>query len=393
MKVLLIVSGGIAAYKSLELIRLLRKAGHQVSAVLTEGGAHFVTPLSLQALTETKVYTDLWSLTDESEMGHIQLSRAADLVVVAPASADILASMASGRAHDLATTLLLATDKPVLAAPAMNVRMWQHAATVANVATLRSRGVAIIGPDDGVMACNEFGPGRLSEPPTILAAIEGFFGPKPLTGRHILVTSGPTHEPIDPVRYIANRSSGRQGTAIATALLALGARVTLISGPTSQDLPAGATIHRIETAAEMLAACQAALPVDAAICAAAVADWHVDAAGQKLKKQPGAAPPSLVLQQNPDILATLSTPGPTRPRLVVGFAAETENITANAVAKRQRKGCDWIVANDVSPATGIMAGDANQIHLITDSGVEDWPRMPKTDVAARLAARIADALA
>ncbi len=391
MRVLLVVTGGIAAYKALELVRLLRKRGHQVTAVLTEGGAHFVTALSLQALTESKVYTDLWSLTDESEMGHIQLSRAADLVVVAPASADMLASMAAGRAHDLATTVLLATDKPVLAAPAMNVRMWQHAATVANVATLRSRGVRFVGPDEGAMACNEFGPGRLSEPPAILAAIEAMLGPKPLAGRHALVTSGPTHEPIDPVRYIANRSSGRQGTAIAAALLALGARVTLVSGPSHEEPPPGVALRRVETASEMLAACQAALPADVAVCAAAVADWGVEPAGQKLKKQPGAAPPALVLRPNPDILATLSASAD-RPRLVVGFAAETQDVVANAVAKRLRKGCDWIVANDVSPATGVFAGAANQVHLVTAAGVEDWPVLPKTEVAARLATRIADAL-
>ncbi len=391
-RVLLIVAGGIAAYKSLELVRLLRKAGYGVTAVLTAGGAQFVTALSLQALTETKVYTDLWSLTDESEMGHIELSRAADLLVVAPASADILSSMATGRAHDLATTVLLATDKPVLVAPAMNVRMWLHPATVANVATLRSRGVGVIGPDEGVMACNEFGPGRLAEPPAILAAIEASFGPKPLAGRHVLVTSGPTHEPIDPVRYIANRSSGRQGTAIAAALLALGARVTLVSGPTAQALPTGAAVRRVETAAEMLAACQAALPADVAVCAAAVADWHVEAAPEKLKKQPGAAPPTLHLEPNPDILATLSAPGPQRPRLVVGFAAETEHVAENAAAKRVRKGCDWILANDVSPATGIMAGESNQVRLVTAAGAEDWPMLPKTEVAARLAARIAETL-
>ncbi len=391
-RVLLIVAGGIAAYKSLELVRLLRKAGYGVTAVLTAGGAQFVTALSLQALTETKVYTDLWSLTDESEMGHIELSRAADLLVVAPASADILSSMATGRAHDLATTVLLATDKPVLVAPAMNVRMWLHPATVANVATLRSRGVGVIGPDEGVMACNEFGPGRLAEPPAILAAIEASFGPKPLAGRHVLVTSGPTHEPIDPVRYIANRSSGRQGTAIAAALLALGARVTLVSGPTAQALPTGAAVRRVETAAEMLAACQAALPADVAVCAAAVADWHVEAAPEKLKKQPGAAPPTLHLEPNPDILATLSAPGPQRPRLVVGFAAETEHVAENAAAKRVRKGCDWILANDVSPATGIMAGESNQVQLVTAAGAEDWPMLPKTEVAARLAARIAETL-
>ena len=393
MRVLLIVSGGIAAYKALELVRLLRRARHGVTGVLTEGGARFVTPLSLQALTETKVYTDLWSLTDESEMGHIQLSRAADLLVVAPASADILASMAAGRSHDLATTVLLATDKPVLAAPAMNVRMWQHPATVANVAVLRSRGVRFVGPDEGEMACHEFGPGRLAEPPAILAAIEAFGAPQTLAGRHALVTSGPTHEPIDPVRYIANRSSGRQGTAIAAALLQLGARVTLVSGPTAQPMPPGADVHRVETAAEMLAACQAALPADVAVCAAAVADWHVETAAHKLKKQPGAAPPTLLLRPNPDILATLAAPGPLRPRLVVGFAAETQDMAANAAAKRARKGCDWMLANDVSPATGIMAGEANQVRLVTAAGAEDWPMLPKTEVAARLAARIADALA
>ena len=391
-RVLLIVSGGIAAYKALELVRLLRKAGYGATAVLTAGGARFVTALSLQALTETKVYTDLWSLTDESEMGHIELSRAADLVVVAPASADILSSMATGRAHDLATTVLLATDKPVLVAPAMNVRMWLHPATVANVATLRARGVRFVGPDEGVMACNEFGPGRLAEPPAILAAILGCFGPKTLAGRHALVTSGPTHEPIDPVRYIANRSSGRQGTAIAAALLELGATVTLVSGPTAVAAPAGVRLHRVETAAEMLAACQAALPADVAVCAAAVADWHVEPAAEKLKKQPGAAPPSLRLQPNPDILATLSAPGKLRPRLVVGFAAETQDVAANAAAKRVRKGCDWIVANDVRPVTGIMAGESNQVHLVSEAGVEEWPMLPKTEVAARLAARIAAAL-
>ena len=388
-RVLLIVSGGIAAYKSLELVRLLRKSGYGVTAVLTAGGTQFVTALSLQALSEAKVYTDLWSLTDESEMGHIELSRAADLLVVAPASADILAAMASGRAHDLATTVLLATDKPVLAAPAMNVRMWLHPATVANVASLRARGVGFVGPDEGVMACNEFGPGRLAEPPAILAAIEARFGAKPLAGRHALVTSGPTHEPIDPVRYIANRSSGRQGTAIATALLALGARVTLVTGPTAQPLPAAATVHRVETAAEMLAACEASLPADIAVCAAAVADWRVVPSEGKLKKQADAPPPSLTLLPNPDILARLSAEGRLRPRLVVGFAAETDDVVANATAKRARKGCDWLLANDVRPATGIMAGEFNQVHLVTADGVEAWPMLPKTEVATRLATRIA----
>ena len=393
MRVLLIVSGSVAAYKALELVRLLRRGGHAVTCVLTAGGAQFVTPLSLQALSEARVYTDLWSLTDESEMGHIQLSRAADLVVVAPASADILACMAAGRADDLATTLLLATDTSVLAAPAMNVRMWLHPATVANVALLRQRGVRFVGPDEGAMACHEFGPGRLAEPAAILAAIEAMLAPPqpgPLAGRHALVTSGPTHEPIDPVRYIANRSSGRQGHAIAAALAALGARVTLVSGPVSQPDPPGVMVQRVETAVEMLGACQAALPADIAVCAAAVADWRVsNAAGQKLKKQPGAAAPALALTPNPDILATLAAAGPQRPRLVVGFAAETQDVVAQAAAKRVRKGCDWIVANDVSPSTGIMAGTSNQVHLVTAEGTEDWPMLPKTDVAARLAARIA----
>jgi phosphopantothenoylcysteine decarboxylase/phosphopantothenate--cysteine ligase len=394
VKVLLIVCGGIAAYKSLELVRLLRKSGHEVTAVLTRGGAQFVTPLSLQALSENRVYTDLWSLTDESEMGHIELSRAADLVVVAPATADMLSHMATGAAGDLAATVLLATDKPVLAAPAMNVRMWLHPATVANVAILRARGVAFVGPDEGVMACHEFGPGRLAEPPVILAAIEAFGGPRPLAGRHALVTAGPTHEPIDPVRYIANRSSGRQGYAIAAALEALGARVTLVSGPVERPPPSGVTVRRVETAAEMLAACEAALPADIAVCAAAVADWRVDgAADRKLKKQPGAAPPTLKLVPNPDILATLARPGPARPRLVVGFAAETDDVAANAAAKRERKDCDWIVANDVRPATGIMGGDANQVRLVTPDGAEDWPMLPKDEVARRLAARIAAAFA
>jgi phosphopantothenoylcysteine decarboxylase/phosphopantothenate--cysteine ligase len=393
-RVLLIVSGGIAAYKALELIRLLRGRGCSVSCVLTENGAHFVTPLSLQALSDSKVYTDLFSLTDESEMGHIQLSRSADLVVVAPASADILAKMAAGLAGDLASTLLLATDKPVLVAPAMNVRMWQHAATMANMALLATRGIHVVGPDEGAMACNEYGPGRLSEPPAILAAIEALLvPPRPLSGRHVLITSGPTHEPIDPVRYIANRSSGRQGHAIAAALAALGARVTLVSGPVAVPDPGGVTVRRVESAQQMLEACQAALPADVAIFAAAVADWRVaGAATGKIKKLPGAAPPALELVANPDILATIAQAGPLRPRLVVGFAAETDDLMANAQAKRKRKNADWIVANDVSPATGIMGGEDNVVHLITADGVEDWPRLAKQEVARRLAARVAAAL-
>lgn len=394
-RVLLIVSGGIAAYKALELVRLLRRDGVGVTSVLTEGGAQFVTPLSLQALTEEKVYSSLWSLTDESEMGHIQLSRAADLLVVAPASANMLAKMAAGLADDLASTVLLATDKPVLVAPAMNVRMWTHPATVAAMATLRARGVQVVGPDEGAMACNEYGFGRLAEPPVILAAIHALLHPsRPLMGRHALVTSGPTHEPIDPVRYLANRSSGRQGHAVAAALARLGARVTLVSGPVSIPDPPGVTMHRVETAEQMLAACTAALPADVAVCAAAVADWRVAASSHaKLKKASGVPPPALALVPNPDILATLAAAGPARPRLVIGFAAETNDMLDHAQAKRTGKGCDWIVANDVRPETGIMGGDTNEVHLVTAAGIEAWPRLPKSDVAGRLAQRIADALA
>ena len=394
-RVLLIVSGGIAAYKALELVRLLKKAGHGVAAVLTEGGAQFVTALSLQVLTEEKVHTSLWSLTDESEMGHIELSRSADLVVVAPASADLLARMAAGSAGDLAATLLLATDKRVLVAPAMNVRMWEHPATVANMALLRARGVAVVGPDEGAMACHEFGAGRLAEPPAILAAIEGMLGGGVLAGKHALVTSGPTHEPIDPVRYIANRSSGQQGHAIAEALARLGARVTLVSGPVSVADPMGVRVVRVETAAEMLAACQAALPADVAVFAAAVADWRVaEASGQKIKKDGRAV--ALELVANPDILATIAGMGAGmgagRPRLVVGFAAETERVIEHATAKLARKGCDWIIANDVSPGTGVMGGVSNEVSLVSAAGVEAWPRMAKTAVAARMAARIAEVL-
>lgn len=393
-RVLLIVAGGIAAYKSLELIRLLRKAGCGVTCVLTRAGAQFVTPLSLQALSESKVYTDLFSLTDESEMGHIQLSRAADLLVVAPATADLLARMTAGMADDLAATVLLATDKPVLVAPAMNVRMWEHAATQANIRTLAQRGVHVVGPDEGAMACNEFGAGRLAEPPAILAAIESLLaGPKPLAGKHAIVTSGPTHEPIDPVRYIANRSSGRQGHAIAAALADLGARVTLVSGPVTVPDPAGVTVRAVESAREMLEACQAALPADIAVFAAAVADWRVaNAAEGKIKKQAGQPAPALELVPNPDILATIAAAGPNRPRLVVGFAAETNDLMENAQAKRQRKNADWIVANDVSPATGIMGGEENAVHILSAEGVEDWPRVKKTEVARRLAEKIAQKL-
>jgi phosphopantothenoylcysteine decarboxylase/phosphopantothenate--cysteine ligase len=397
-RVLLVISGGIAAYKALELIRLLRAAGCAVTCVTTRAAAQFVTPLSLQALSESKVYSDLFSLTDESEMGHIQLSRSADLIVVAPASADLLARMAVGMADDLAATVLLATDTPVLVAPAMNVRMWNHPATQANMATLRARGVHVVGPDEGAMACNEHGFGRLAEPPAIRDAIAALLAPDlqalgTLAGRHALVTSGPTFEPIDPVRYIANRSSGRQGHSIAAALAALGARVTLVSGPVSVPDPPGVAVRHVETAAEMLAACAAALPADVAVCAAAVADWRVaNAAHGKIKKQPGHAAPLLALVPNPDILATLSAAGPARPRLVVGFAAETDDLLDNAAAKLARKGCDWIVANDVSPETGIMGGTDNVVHLVTAGGIEHWPRLSKQAVAARLADRIADAL-
>ncbi len=394
-RVLLIVSGGIAAYKALELVRLLKREGVSVTPVLTRGGAQFVTPLSLQALAEEPVRTELWALDDESRMGHIELSRSADLLVVAPASADLLARMAAGFADDLAATVLLATDKPVLAAPAMNVRMWQHPATVANLALLRERGIHVVGPDEGAMACGEFGPGRLAEPPAILAAIQALLAPeRPLAGTRALVTSGPTHEPVDPVRYLANRSSGRQGHAIAAALARLGAAVTLVSGPVAIADPPGVMVRRVETAREMLAACEAALPADILVAAAAVADWHVaGAAMQKLKKVPGGEPPSLHLVPNPDILATLSRPGPRRPCLVIGFAAETESVIEHARRKRETKGCDWIVANDVRPETGIMGGSANQVHLVTAEGGEDWPLLPKTEVAARLARRIAQTLA
>lgn len=392
-RILLVVSGGIAAFKTPELVRDLIRAGATVRCVLTAGGAEFVTPLTLQTLTGRKVLTDLFSLTDENEIGHIQTSREADLVVVAPATANLLARMAAGLADDLAATLLLATDKPVLVAPAMNVRMWEHPATRANMVTLAARGVHVVGPEVGVMACHEVGPGRMSEPAAIVAAIQSLLAAGPLSGRHILVTSGPTHEPIDPVRYIANRSSGRQGHALAAALAALGARVTLVSGPVSLADPPGVTVVHVETAREMLAACEAALPADAAVCAAAVADWRTaEAAPLKMKKRPGAAPPTLEMVANPDILATLAAPGPARPRLVVGFAAETHELLANARDKLRRKGADWIVANDVGAGSGVMGGAENEIHVLSATGIEDWPRLPKEEVARRLAERIAAAL-
>ncbi|MDJ0275626.1 bifunctional phosphopantothenoylcysteine decarboxylase/phosphopantothenate--cysteine ligase CoaBC [Sphingomonas sp. 2R-10] len=390
-RILLIVGGGIAAYKACELIRLLRGAGHSVRCVLTDGGAQFVTPMTLAALSEQPVHTSLWDLKDEAEMGHIQLSRQADLVVVAPATADLLARMAAGVADDLATTLLLATDKPVLAVPAMNVRMWQHAATTRNVATLRGDGVTVMEPDDGAMACGEFGPGRLPEPVAIVAAIGAMTAPaapQSLAGRRILVTAGPTHEPIDPVRYLANRSSGKQGFAIAAACAARGARVTLVAGPVNLPTPSGVTRIDVESARDMANAVAQALPADAAIMVAAVADWHVEAAASKLKK--GDGPPVLTLQPNPDILAMLGR-SPRRPRLLVGFAAETDDVLAHATAKRTAKNADWIVANDVSG--DVMGGDRNAVHLVTADGIEPWADAPKGDVAARLADRIADALA
>jgi phosphopantothenoylcysteine decarboxylase/phosphopantothenate--cysteine ligase len=388
-RILLIVGGGIAAYKACELIRLCRKAGIGVRCVLTDGGAQFVTPMTLAALSEQQVHTSLWDLKGEAEMGHIQLSREADLVVVAPATADLLARMAAGIAGDLATTLLLATDKPVLAAPAMNVRMWGHAATRRNVARLRADGVTVIEPDEGPMACGEYGPGRLPEPEAILAAIEAALAPdRRLAGKHVLVTAGPTHEPIDPVRYIANRSSGKQGFAIARALAALGARVTLIAGPVTLPTPAGVTRIDVETARQMADAVVAALPADAAVMVAAVADWHVAPAAQKLKKGDGT--PALALLPNPDILADLAQ-SPQRPPLLIGFAAETEQVVDHATAKRTRKGADWIVANDVSG--DVMGGDSNRVHLVTPAGVESWEEASKQEVARRLAARIAAALA
>ncbi len=413
-RVLLIVGGGIAAYKALELARLFARGGVAVRAVLTRAGAEFVTPLSLSALTGDKVYADLWSLTDEAEMGHIELSRSADLVVVAPATADLMAKAAHGLADDLASTTLLATDKPVLMAPAMNVRMWLHPATRRNAERLAADGVAFVGPDEGSMACGEWGPGRMAEPEAILQAAlarlrqpEGSVIPMPpptslprampgdgdarLDGRRVLVTAGPTQEPIDPVRFLSNRSSGRQGYAVAQALAALGAEVTLVSGPVALDAPAG--VHRVwvETADEMAAACDAALPVDAAVMVAAVSDWRPREAFRHKLKKTGEAPPPLELAETPDVLARVAAAGPRRPRLVVGFAAETQTLEGNAQRKLARKGCDWIVANLV---TGdVMGGPENAVSLLTREGVERWPRLPKAEVGRRLAARIAEAIA
>ena len=389
-RILLIVGGGIAAYKACELVRLIRKTGASVRCVLTDGGAQFVTPMTLAALSEQPVHTSLWDLKDEAEMGHIQLSREADLVVVCPATADLVASMANGLARDLATTLLLATDKPVLAVPAMNVRMWLHPATRRNIARLLEDGVAVMAPDEGPMACGEFGPGRLPEPDAILAEIQRAFGKAgPLAGRHVIVTAGPTHEPIDPVRYIANRSSGKQGFAIAESLSALGARVTLVAGPVALPTPPGVARIDVETACEMAAAVEAALPADAAVMVAAVADWRAEPSAAKIKKRADGVPPPLALAENPDILAGLAA-SPKRPGLVVGFAAETNDVIAHATAKRVKKRCDWIVANDVSG--DVMGGDANRIHLVTATGVESWEELPKTEVARRLAERIAGEL-
>jgi phosphopantothenoylcysteine decarboxylase/phosphopantothenate--cysteine ligase len=394
-RVLLIVGGGIAAYKALELTRLLRKASIGVRPILTRAGAQFVTPLSLAALAEDKVYSEIFSLTDEAEMGHIELSRSADLVVVAPATADLMAKAANGVADDLASTTLLATDKPVLMAPAMNVRMWEHAATKRNLATLRADGVTIVGPDEGAMACGEFGPGRLAEPQAIFEAILAALEPgkaKPLTGKRILITAGPTAEPIDPVRVLTNRSSGKQGYAIAEALARLGAEVVMVSGPTALPAPRGVQRIMVETAREMLAASLEALPVDAAVCVAAVSDWRADEVfGVKLKKGKDG-PPAIRLVENPDILATIAASGPSRPKLVVGFAAETGDLEMHARAKLARKGCDWIVANDVAE-DGIMGGDENEVLLVYPQGTEAWPRASKTEVAARLATRIAEDLA
>ncbi|MDJ0858534.1 MAG: bifunctional phosphopantothenoylcysteine decarboxylase/phosphopantothenate--cysteine ligase CoaBC [Dinoroseobacter sp.] len=391
-RILLIIGGGIAAYKALDLIRQIRRAGGTVVPVLTHAAEEFVTPLSASALAAEKVYRDLFDLTDEAEMGHIELSRSADLVVVAPATADLMAKMANGHANDLASTLLMATDKRVLIAPAMNVRMWQHPATQRNLATLHNDGVLLAGPEEGEMACGEYGPGRMSEPDEILSHIAAVLRDGPLSGKHVLVTSGPTHEPIDPVRYIANRSSGAQGAALAAALRDLGAKVSFVTGPAAVAAPSGVDVYPVETAKEMLSAVRKALPADAAVFAAAVADWRVEnAAKSKMKKDGSGNAPALEFAENPDILATIAKTKK-KPKLVVGFAAETDDVIEHATAKRQRKGCDWIVANDVSPGTGIMGGTENAVTLITEDGAEVWPRMGKDAVAEKLAARIAEAL-
>jgi phosphopantothenoylcysteine decarboxylase/phosphopantothenate--cysteine ligase len=395
-RILLIIGGGIAAYKCLDLIRRLRERGDHVRCVMTKAAAEFVTPLSVAALTNERLFSDLFDLNDEREIGHIRLSREADLIVVAPATADLMAKMAGGHAGDLATAVLMATDKPVLVAPAMNPRMWSHPATVRNVDTLRGDGIAFVGPNAGEMAeRGEAGVGRMAEVPELIAAIDKALGAAkgPLSGQHVLITAGPTHEPIDPVRYIANRSSGKQGYAIAAAAKALGAEVTLVSGPVGLPDPAGVNVVRVETAAEMLAAVQSAPHTDIGIFAAAVADWRVASlSDEKIKKSAGATP-TLTLTENPDILKTMSRRGPQRPALVIGFAAETENVIEFATRKRKSKDCDWIVANDVSHETGIMGGDRNTVHLITADGVESWPDMAKADVARRLVERAAQHMA
>ncbi len=392
-RILLIIGGGIAAYKSLDLIRRLAERGAQVTPVLTRAAEEFVTPLSVSALAGQKVYRDLFDLTDEAEMGHIQLSRSADLIVVAPATADLMGKMAGGLANDLASTLLMATDTPVLCAPAMNVRMWDHPATQRNLAQVKADGIHFVGPNEGDMACGEYGPGRMSEPLEIVAAVEALLADGPLKGKRIVVTSGPTHEPIDPVRYIANRSSGAQGTAVARALSAFGAEVVFVTGPAEVPAPEGMQVVAVDTAQQMSDAVDAALPADAAVFAAAVADWRVaSASDQKLKKSRDGLP-ALEFAENPDILKRVAHLESGRPRLVVGFAAETDNVIEHATAKRARKGCDWIVANDVSPSTGIMGGSENAVILISDQGAEEWPRMAKDMVANRLAQKIAEALA
>jgi phosphopantothenoylcysteine decarboxylase / phosphopantothenate---cysteine ligase len=389
-RILLIIGGGIAAYKSLELIRLIARSGGRTRVVLTRAGAEFVTPLTIGGLSGDKVYRELFDLTDEAEMGHIQLSRDADLLVAAPTTADLMAKMAQGRADDLASTVLLATDKPVLIAPAMNVRMWEHKATQRNLAALRADGIKFVGPNDGEMACGEYGAGRMAEPSEILAAIHAHFsGHGALSGLHALVTAGPTREPIDPVRFISNQSSGKQGYAIAAALAQAGAQTTLVSGPVELTHPQGVKLVKVETAAQMLAACEAALPVDVAVMTAAVADWRVANVGnQKIKKQAGGLP-ALALVENPDILATLCAHKSLRPKLMIGFAAETEKVVDHAKIKLAKKGCDWIVANDVGPGTGVMGGDYNTVHVVTASSVDTWDRMPKREVAAKLSDRIA----
>jgi phosphopantothenoylcysteine decarboxylase / phosphopantothenate---cysteine ligase len=406
-RIVLIIGGGIAAYKCLELIRRAREQGIAVRAVMTKAAEQFITPLSVGALTGDRVFTNLFDLDDEREIGHIRLSRDADLIVVAPATADLMAKMAGGHANDLATAVLMATDKPVLVAPAMNPRMWQHPATRRNYLALQADGIAFIGPNTGEMAeRGEAGPGRMAEPAEILTAIlaklsrgtsraqSGPLAAGLLSGRHVLITAGPTHEPIDPVRYIANRSSGKQGYALASAAAALGARVTLVSGPTNLSAPSGVTVINVETADAMLAATHKALPADIAIFAAAVADWRVaNAADNKIKKDPKSKIPKLDLVENSDILKTIAhLPPGQRPSLVIGFAAETEQVIEHAKKKRKSKGCDWIVANDVSPASGVMGGNRNAVHLVTSAGVDSWPEMDKSSVASELIARAADHL-